>query len=121
MSYEFYKILHITGVIMTFIGLAGVLAVKMTAPELPARPRRLFFLTHGLGLLIALVAGFGLAARLQMFQNLPGWVWAKIGIWIILGGAVAVAKRRGQLGGPLLTVFIAFGACAAWLAITKPF
>lgn len=121
MSYEFYKVLHIVGVLMVFSGLVGVLALRMTGTELPARPRRLFFLYHGVGLLVVLVAGFGLAARMGYFQSLPNWVWAKLGIWLILGGAIALAKRRGQLGGPLLTAFLAIGGLAAWLAITKPF
>lgn len=121
MSYEFYKTLHIFGVLMLFSGLVGILALRMVGVDLPARPRRLFFLYHGIGLLIVLIAGFGLAARLGYFQNLPNWVWMKIVIWLVLGGAIALAKRRGQLGGPLLTAFVLIGGFAAWLAIAKPF
>lgn len=120
-SYEVYKILHVTGFIMVFMGLAGVMAMKLVTNEIPARARRLFMLVHGLGMLVALVAGFGLAARLQMFQNLPGWVYAKIAIWLVLGGGVALAKRRGQVGWPLIVLFVGLGCTAAWLAITKPF
>lgn len=121
MSYEFYKILHVTGFIMVFLGLAGILALRMAGPNLSPRPYRLFAITHGVGLLIAFVAGFGLAARLNMFQNLPLWVWAKIAIWLVLGGAIALAKRKGQIGTPLLVFFIGLGCTAAWLAIAKPF
>lgn len=121
MSYEFYKIVHITGVIMVFLGLAGILGLRLAGPNLPAGPRRLFVITHGVGLLMAFVAGFGLAARLNMFQNLPMWVWAKIVIWLVLGGALTLAKRKGHVGAPLLVLFIGLACTAAWLAITKPF
>lgn len=121
MSYEFYKIMHVTGFIMVFLGLAGVLALRMAGPNLPKRAYMLFVITHGIGLLIAFVAGFGLAARMNMFQNLPIWVWAKIAIWLVLGGAMALAKRRGQIGTPILVLLIGLGGTAAWLAITKPF
>lgn len=121
MSYEFYKVLHLAGLFLLFSGLAGILAARMIVPEIPARPRRLFFLAHGLGLLIMIVAGFGLAARLGYMQSFPLWLWAKIVIWLILGGGIALAKRRGHVGGPLLTLFVGLGATAAWLAVMKPF
>lgn len=121
MSYEFYKVLHLAGLVLLFSGLAGILAVKMIVPEIPARPRRLFFMAHGLGLLIMVVAGFGLAARLGYLQSFPLWLWAKIGIWVVLGGSIALAKRRGHVGGPLLTFFVVLGTTAAWLAVMKPF
>jgi hypothetical protein len=120
-SYEFYKVLHISGVFMVLTGLAGILAVRMVAVQIPDRPRRLFFLFHGLGLIIALVGGFGLAARMGMMQGLPMWVYAKLAIWVILGGAIVLAKRRGQMGGPMMLVFLGLGALAAWLAVNKPF
>ena len=121
MSYEFYKIMHVTGFIMVFLGLAGILALRMSGPTLSPRPYRLFMITHGVGLLLAFVAGFGLAARLNMFGHLPMWVWGKIAIWLVLGGAIALAKRKGQIGTPILVLFVGLACTAAWLAITKPF
>lgn len=120
-SYEIYKILHITGILMVFIGLAGILAARMIVPQIPDRTRRLFFLLHGLGLIIALVAGFGLAARLGIARSMPMWVYAKILIWLVLGASIALAKRKGQMGAPIIFLFLALGSTAAWLAITKPF
>src|SRR4051812_42432480 len=106
MSFEFYKIIHIAGVLMLFSGLVGLVAVRMVSVTIPDRPRKLFFLWHGIGLLLALVAGFGMMARLQLFGNLPGWIYAKLAIWLILGGSVALAKRKGELGGVLLLIFL---------------
>lgn len=121
MSYEFYKVLHLLGVFLTLTGLIGIATLKWAGTGLPAAPRRAFFLMHGIGLLIAFVAGFGLAARLGMFANLQGWVWAKIGLWLAMGGLIAVAKRKGEMGVTLILSFIALAGVAAWLAIFKPF
>lgn len=121
MSYEFYKILHITGILMVFSGLAGLVGMKLNGTELSPRGRRLFALFHGVGLLIVLVAGFGLAARLQLMASLPGWVWGKLVVWLLLGGGLTLAKKRGQVGAPLMILFVGLGLTAAWLAIAKPF
>lgn len=121
MSYEIYKILHVTGLLMLFVGLAGLVGMKMNGTELSPRGRRLFFLFHGVGLLVMFVAGFGLLARMGFMTQIPNWAFAKMAIWLILGGGVALAKRRGQVGGPLLILFVGLGMTAAWLAIAKPF
>lgn len=121
MSYEFYKVLHLVGVFLTLTGLIGVATLKWVVPDMPKGPKRAFFLMHGVGLLIAFVAGFGLAARLGMFAKLPGWVWAKIALWLVMGGVIALAKRKGDMGTPLILAFVALAGFAGWLAIFKPF
>lgn len=121
MSYEFYKVLHLVGVFLTLTGLVGIATLKWAGTGLPAGPRRAFFLMHGVGLLIAFVAGFGLAARLGMFNNLQKWVWVKIGIWLVLGGLIALAKRKGEMGTVLILSMVALVSVAGWLAIFKPF
>lgn len=121
MSFEFYKLVHITGMLMLFCGLAGLVGMKLNGVELNPRGRRLFFLFHGLGLLALIVAGFGMLARMGLMGQLPNWVYAKLAIWLVLGGGVALAKRRGQVGGPLLILFVGLGLTAGWLAIMKPF
>lgn len=122
MSVEEYKIIHIVGILMVFSGLVGVMALRMLTAEIPNQPRRFFVITHGIGLLIVLIAGFGMAAK-QGYLQAPnsGWIIGKIAIWLILGGSLALAKRKGQMGGILLTFFLVLGGVAAWLAIMKPF
>jgi len=121
MSYEFYKIMHLAGLMFLFFGLSSALTLKMAGVSFTGNIKKMAFITHGIGLLLMLVAGFGLAARLGMMGGLPGWVYAKLVIWFLLGGGIALAKRKGQIGWPLMLVFVGLGVCAAWLAITKPF
>ncbi len=122
MPYEFYKILHLIGLILLFSGLSSALALKMAGVPFQGPVKKMAFITHGTGLLFMLVAGFGMMARLGMMADpTPGWVWAKIGIWLLLGLAVSMAKRKGQIGWPLIVLFAGLGATAAWLAIAKPF
>ena len=121
MSYEFYKILHITGLILTFFGLAGVLFVGMSKGEFKGSVKKWAFITHGTGLLLIFVSGFGLAARLGLVRGLPNWIYAKLAIWVLLGLAISLVKRKHQIGWPLIILLVGLGTTAATIAITKPF
>jgi len=79
------------------------------------------YISHGLGLLLILVSGFGMAARLGLVSGLPGWVHAKLGIWVLLGLAVSLAKRKGAIGWPVFVLLVGLGTTAAFIAVNKPF
>ena len=51
----------------------------------------------------------------------PGWLWVKIGVWVLLAAAAAVPYRRPSLAVPLLVVVPVLAGVAAWSAIYKPF
>lgn len=121
MSYEFYKLIHFAGLILLFFGLSSILTMKMAGVSVTGPVKKMAFITHGVGLLLLLVAGFGMLAKLGIMGNIPGWAFAKIGVWLALGGGIALAKRKGQLGWPLMVLFVCLGVFAAWLAIVKPF
>jgi len=121
MSYEFYKIIHLVGIAMVLTGLTGLLTVKMSGGTLEGKTKSLVFSAHGVGLLLVLVSGFGLLARLGLAQAIPGWVFGKLAIWLILGGFVALLKRKGQIGAPLYFLLLAIFTVAAYLAVAKPF
>jgi hypothetical protein len=121
MSYEFYKILHLTGVILVFSGLIGLLTMTMSGVVAAGKTKTLIFVSHGLGLFLALVGGFGLLARLGLARDMPTWVYGKLVIWIILGGAIAVVKRNGRFGGPIFLSLVSLFIIASYLAVIKPF
>jgi len=120
-SYEFYKVLHLSGLILTFTGLAGLFMARWNGNELKKPVRRLGALAHGVGLLLILVSGFGLAARLGLFGGLPGWVYAKIAIWFFAGLLMILTKRKSNLGWPIYILIVSTGFLAAYIAVDKPF
>lgn len=121
MSYEFYKILHLVGLMCLFIGLAAVLILAFTGQLGNKRGKVIGFAMHGLGLFLILFSGFGMAAKLQLFANLPGWIYGKIGVWVLLALAVSLLKRKPQWAFFNLVLIVALGATAASLALLKPF
>lgn len=121
MSYEFYKIMHLTGVILVFSGLVGLLTVRMASVPVEGKVKSLVFISHGVGLLLALVGGFGLMARLGMTQSMPTWIYGKLVIWLALGAGIGFVKRKGQIGWPVFIALIAIFILAGYLAVVKPF
>ncbi|MGZ3774712.1 MAG: hypothetical protein ACXVCY_10300 [Pseudobdellovibrionaceae bacterium] len=121
MSYEFYKIIHILGLILLFFGFGGLLLTAYAKIELPKKARVMGFVTHGIGLLFIIVSGFGMAARLGLMTNLPTWIKAKVGIWALLGVSISLVKRKGYVGWPVAILLWGLGVSAAIIAINKPF
>lgn len=123
MSYTFYKILHVASVLAVFAALGGACLHAMQGGGREGNSGRgALHALHGIALFLALVGGFGLLARLGMATGWPGWVWAKLVVWLVLGGLLMVPARRPALARPiLLGVLPLLGLAAAWLAIAKPF
>ena len=117
MSYDFYKILHLTGILLTFTSLSGYIFYLIQNKT--NEKAKFFSILHGVGLLIVLVSGFGLAARLGYMQQLPNWIYIKLAIWILLGGSLVIVKR--QVLSPLMTysLILTLGILAAITAVTK--
>jgi hypothetical protein len=125
-SYSAYRVIHLVGIFLLLVVLggaarAGRAAAGDTTRE-AVRARRLAAGLHGLALFIVLLGGFGLLARLGIVHGTewPGWVWAKVVIWLVAGGLIVVPRRKPGWGAALLFVLPLLGGLAAWLAIFKP-
>ena len=119
--YPVYKTLHFIGLFMLFIGLGGGAALLAFVEPMPQKARKWIGMFHGVGLLFALVGGFGMMARLGIHWPFPGWISAKLAIWILLGASIAMIKRRAAPSGAFSLGLILLGGLAAYLAVWKPF
>jgi len=107
----YYKVLHLAGVIALFLSL-GALAASRGSLK-PAA------IGMGVSLLVILVAGFGMIAKYQ--YGFPGWVIAKLVIWVLLGCSLSVFKR-GLLPRPAaVALVLVLGIAAAYLGLVKSF
>jgi hypothetical protein len=120
--YSVYKVIHLVGIMMVYLALGGAVTHALNGGERADGWRKTLAMTHGVGLVFALIGGFGLLARLGLSGNgLPGWIYMKLVIWMIFGGATAFLLRKPALGRIVWAVAIALGALAAYLAGSKPF
>jgi hypothetical protein len=116
-----YKNLHLIGVFMILTALGGVILQQMSAATREQTWRRPVAVTHGIGMVLVLVSGFGMLARLGIFWPWPRWIIGKIIIWLVFGVLIAVVGGAPTLAKPLWWITIALGAIAAYLALNKPF
>jgi len=111
MSLQFYHFLHLIGLILVFIGIGGMLSSEGAKKAM---------MWHGIGLLISIVSGFGMLAKLGIMGTMPVWAWIKIGLWLVLGFLPVLAKRR-VIATPLVVLIAAItGAALAYLGYFKP-
>jgi hypothetical protein len=120
MSYEAYKVLHVFAVILTFAILGGLALHSANGGNRESNQMgKLTGALHGMGLLLILVGGFGLLARLG--SGFPLWVLAKLAIWLVVGASAAVITRSPRISRMLLWLLPVLAGVAAWLAVYKPF
>jgi hypothetical protein len=118
MSLSFYKILHIIGIMMLFLGIGGAI-VRSRLAEGKEMLEKFVLMNHGLGLLIVLIAGFGQLAKIGM--EFSGWVIVKIVIWLAMGALIMPIKKKPSSGTMVWYIALGLGALAGYLAIFKPF
>jgi hypothetical protein len=121
MPYEFYKVLHLIGVFTVILSLGGMCLHVASGGTREYAGRKMAAATHGIGLLITLVAGFGLLAKLGLMASLPGWAITKLIVWLILGGLPALIYKKRAMAKLFWVLILVFGALNAYLAIYKPF
>ncbi|MEN8144506.1 MAG: hypothetical protein ABFS14_06085 [Gemmatimonadota bacterium] len=120
MSANVYLIAHVVGITMVFMALGGAALHALNGGgKEDNRSRGLLAAFHGTGLLIMLVSGFAMLAKLSL--DFSGWVVGKLVVWLLLGAALSIVLRNPQKARILWWSLPVLGGLAAWLAVTKPF
>lgn len=114
MSIVFYRLLHVIALLAMATSLGGLIAGASGGY------RKALVALHGTAMLIVLVAGFGALAKLGI-HGLPGWLIAKLVIWLILGGIVVPIRKQPEKKVQWLAISVVLMGVASWLALVKPF
>ena len=117
MSYTFYKTLHLISIMAIFLGFGISIALALARAE-QSKVRILGAILSGVGLLVALISGFGMQAKGSL--GFPNWLLAKIGVWLVIGGLTVLIKRMPNLAAVWWILLLGLGGVATWLAIFKP-
>ncbi len=117
MSYSSYHFMHISSILILFMCLASMATVRLINPQ-EAWPKWMG-ITHGLSLLVILVGGFGMLARLGITGGLPPWIYIKLVIWLILGGIIAFIKKMPEKAQGLWIIIAILGMISVYAVSYK--
>lgn len=122
MPKDIYLILHIAGIILTVqaLAVASFLAFKGDIHANEKAPK-IIHIVHGVGLFLVILGGFGMIAKLGIGFPWPGWLWVKLGVWVVFGGATVVIRKYPDSGRAWFFMITALVVLAAAMAILKPF
>lgn len=104
------KTLHIAGVIALFTSLGATL--------LAGSGKKGASILHGVSLLLILLVGFAMLKKPPMGQS---WWMIKLGLWLFLGVAPVLSKRKVLPSSVVLILCVLAAMTAAWLGLKKPF
>jgi hypothetical protein len=118
MEYGPIRIIHITAIVLTFMGLSGLLALRLGGGA-PLKQRLIFHFAFGIGLITVLITGFMLAGILG-YHSPPPWMLGKFAIWVLAAASMFLVNRLSRFAPWILVFFVLLVGTAAWLAIYKP-
>lgn len=117
MSLEFYRTLHILGLFLFFMSLGAAAMHAMNGGTKDSNPSRKWIaITHGLGLTIVLIAGFGLLAKSPQYgmaAKWPGYIYYKMALWFAYGGVTVLFYRKPEWSKGLWICLPLLGGLAA--------
>jgi len=104
------KVLHLAGVIALFTSLGATL--------LAGSGKKSASMLHGISMLLIVLVGFAMLKKPPMGQS---WWMVKLGLWLFLGVAPVLVKRKVLPPWLVLLLSLAAGITAAYLGLKKPF
>lgn len=123
MSFLTYKAIHLSGIFAIITILAGV-SVDSLRGGRPADSRYSMPIRigHVLALLLVLIGGFGMLARMGVLASgLPNWAALKLGIWVSAGAAGLLSYRGDRAAVAVLCAVPIVAMLAGAVALFKPF
>ncbi len=115
--YAAYKIVHYLGIFALVTALSATLARASRGDGADSWRKRLGII-HGVALFFILLGGFGMLARLDV--GFPGWIVAKLVVWLVAGALIVARKSPGGAARALVLLPV-LAVVAGWLAYAKPF
>lgn len=113
-----YKWLHLIGVFLILFSFGGLIFRAAVGVDHPSFTKRRLSIAHGVGMLLSLVGGFGMLARLGITGgDWPSWVSTKFGIWLAMGFLIAPVNRAPSRATTWWWLVLLLAVFAAYLGL----
>ncbi|MDP6441536.1 MAG: hypothetical protein QF482_02940 [Candidatus Poseidoniia archaeon] len=120
LSYTVYKLMHIFGAFLIVAVYAALGLWVMNERSLEENKyEKLGLAAHGIGLLLVVLAGFGMLASLYPEDSLMsfGWVHVKLTLWLMLGGGITLLRKKPEHASTILLVALLVTTLAAAIGV----
>lgn len=104
------QVLHVAAVMAVFSSLGAII--------LGESRRKGATILHGISMILVLLIGFAMLQKPPAGQY---WWMVKLLLWLFIGAAPALSRRKLVPAPVVLALCIAAGTAAAWLGVLKPF
>ena len=95
MPHAVYQFIHFIGIFAIYLAYGGLIFRAALGSD-NVGLRKFGGIVSGIGLLLMLVSGFGMMAKMNYSYGAP-FLIIKMVIWIMLGGMVALINRKPEL------------------------
>ncbi len=120
MSYTLYKLIHIIAILFLFTTAGGVALYAANGGTKDDNVAKKWVgAIHGVTLVLILISGFGLVAKIG--TGFQAWVWVKFAVWFVVGSLALLPLRKPHYGYRFFFLIPVLGALAAFMAVFKPF
>jgi uncharacterized membrane protein SirB2 len=121
MSYNFYSFLHIVSIVVVSISLSITsFQIFSGANKTSIKNRKALSISHGVALLVAFVAGFGLMAKGGFSFSSSHWLYIKLLCWTLLGVYPVILYKQLLPRKMAITGFVVILLLALYTVTFKP-
>ena len=121
MSYSFYSFLHIVAIIVVTMSLAITsFQVYNGANKGDIKCKKGLSIAHGIALLVAFVAGFGLITKGGFSFSGSTWIYIKMVCWVLLGVYPVLLYKQVLPRKMAMYGLIVILAVAVYTVVFKP-
>ena len=110
MPYTTYQIIHLIGLAAIAIGTGGMMA--------NGNNRKIFAIWQGVGLLVVLIAGFGMLGKGHL--GFPHFAIVKTILWVLVAVLPVILRKLKAPLSAAIPVWLTLIGILAWLGVTKP-
>ena len=105
-----YKIIHLTGISVLALGVGGMMA--------GGEKRKTFAILQGIGLLVMIVSGFGMLAKLGL--GYPHFAMVKTALWVLIAMLPVIFRKLKTPLPAAILISLILVAVMAYLGVVKP-